>query len=132
MIKKPILCIDFDGVIHSYTTGWAGSDKVNDPPVPGAMEFLQKALALFDLKVYSSRSQSNKGIRAMREYIREHACKELPPGATVMMERWLDNPETWPVEKPSAFLTIDDRALCFTGTWPDPVILLSFKPWNKK
>jgi len=44
------------------------------------------------------------------------------------------NKEAWPTTKPAAFLTIDDRALRFTGMWPefDPKELLNFKPWYKQ
>lgn len=35
------------------------------------------------------------------------------------------------MDKPPAMLTIDDRAICFSGLWPDPQQLLQFKPWNK-
>ena len=38
----------------------------------------------------------------------------------------------FPTKKPAAFLTIDDRAVCFKGEWPDPEKLLEFKPWNKR
>jgi hypothetical protein len=34
-MRKPILCLDFDGVLHSYTSGWKGAAVIPDPPVPG-------------------------------------------------------------------------------------------------
>lgn len=37
----------------------------------------------------------------------------------------------FPTKKPAAFLTIDDRAVCFKGVFPKPESLLDFKPWNK-
>lgn len=38
----------------------------------------------------------------------------------------------FPTKKPAAFLTIDDRAMQFTGVFPDPAHLLKFEPWNKQ
>ena len=40
---RPILCVDFDGVIHSYTSGWEGIDMIPDPPVEGAIKWLWRA-----------------------------------------------------------------------------------------
>ena len=44
----------------------------------------------------------------------------------------LPNRLKFPTEKPPAFLTIDDRAWCFTGQWPEISDLQNFTPWNKK
>ena len=121
-MEKPILCLDFDGVIHSYTSGWKGADVIPDPPVPGAIEFIREALKHFDVQIYSSRSVQPGGIGAMQvwlvDYSRDIAMVEDAIG--------------WPKEKPAAFITIDDRALTFDGTWPEIETLKAFKPWNKK
>jgi hypothetical protein len=117
---KPILCVDFDGVIHSYSSGWTGAHEAKDPPVPGAMEFLAGASNHFDVQVYSSRSCQPGGEGCMYQYILKHGGREL---AQVLK---------FPKEKPAAFLTIDDRALTFFGEWWDPEALLDFKPWNKR
>ena len=120
-MTKPTLCVDFDGVIHSYTSGWQGADVVLDPPVPGALEFLRTASEHFDVCIYSSRSHEPGGSRAMQDWMVHHGFDPDFVHFTLF----------WPRHKPSAFLTIDDRALTFTGTWPDPAQLLEFKPWNK-
>lgn len=131
MGNKPILCMDFDGVIHSYSSGWKGANVIPDPPVPGALQFLAAAMEVFTVAIYSSRSHQEGGTHAMREWL----------------SFWSDDPEygmpsdfdhsawgdlQWPDHKPAALITIDDRALTFDGTFPDPKALLAFKPWNKR
>ena len=38
---KPTVVFDFDGVIHSYTSGWKGTTEIPDPPVPGIREAIE-------------------------------------------------------------------------------------------
>jgi hypothetical protein len=127
-LPKPILCLDFDGVIHSYTSGWQGADVVPDPPVPGAFEFMQTALDEFTVAIYSSRSHAPGGLAAMQAWVAEWAARALPPGASQALTAQL----TWPQEKPKAFVTLDDRAVTFTGEWPSVAALRAFRPWNKR
>lgn len=121
-MNKPILCVDFDGVIHSYTSGWQGEDVISDPPVKGAIQFLLEAMQHFSVVVYSSRSKNINGTAAMHKWLRECAGSDWHALENVQFAH----------EKPPAFLTIDDRAICFDGTWPSMETLKNFKPWNKK
>ena len=50
------ICVDFDGVIHSYTSGWKGIDVIPDPPVEGAIEALHIYCQHFNVNIYSARS----------------------------------------------------------------------------
>lgn len=118
--RKPILCLDFDGVIHSYKSGWCGPDMIPDPPVEGAFYFIEDALKEFHVVIHSSRSRYPEGIEAMKKWFDEWAGTEL----TSKVE--------WATEKPPAFITIDDRAITFEGVWPSIERLKEFKPWNKK
>lgn len=118
--RKPILCLDFDGVCHSYASGWRGADVIPDPPVPGLYDFLSAASKDFEVCVFSSRSHQDGGLLAMQDWLRHHA----PDGFG-----------DWPVfvtEKPPAFLGIDDRVLTFKGIWPTVEEMKNFKTWNAK
>ena len=111
---------DFDGVIHSYTSGWQGEDTILDPPVPGIREALKEIRdAGYEVVVVSTRCATIKGHGAieawlydngLREYI-DKVCKEKPP----------------------AVAYIDDRAICFDGH-PETLLkkIKNFQPWYKK
>jgi hypothetical protein len=118
---KPILCVDFDGVVHSYTSKWTTADEIKDPPVAGAMEWLLEATKFFRVVIYSSRSKDSGGIQAMTDWMRHYGGSEV-----VKVVEFAH-------EKPAAFLTVDDRAICFYGRFDvlSPEELLNFKPWNK-
>ena len=40
-MKKTVV-FDFDGVIHSYTSGWKGATVIPDPPVEGIGDALKE------------------------------------------------------------------------------------------
>lgn len=122
---RPVLSVDFDGVIHSYTSGWRGVSVLPDPPVPGAMAFLREAVKVFDVQVFSCRSRSTIGVGAMQDYVEHWARLELGEDA------WTTN-ISYPTTKPPAHVSLDDRGWQFTGVWPDLQELLAFKPWNKR
>jgi hypothetical protein len=122
MSRKPILCLDFDGVCHHYRNGWKGAETIDDTPVPGLFEFIAAAQKHFRIAIYSSRSGQFGGIAAMKEWFDDHNG--------ILSKSQIDK-ILWPTEKPPAHVSIDDRALTFKGTWPKIEDLVGFKPWNK-
>tara|TARA_Y100000310_G_C20491696_1_gene719566 strand:- start:506 stop:886 length:381 start_codon:yes stop_codon:yes gene_type:complete len=122
--SKPLLCLDFDGVIHSYSSGWRGADVIQDAPVPGAIDFIKEALLHFRVAIFSSRSGQDGGIDAMQDWLHFHSQYDESERDWVSMIEW-------PTVKPPARVTIDDRAIQFTGSWPGMVELKNFRPWNK-
>lgn len=134
-MNNPIICVDFDGVIHSYKSGWKGVDVIPDPPVDGAIDWLLLHLPVPDavgmappyigpeVQIYSSRSKEIKGISAMRQWLMKHGVPQA---------YFSDNVLKFPTQKPAAFLTIDDRAICFEGRFPTSEEMMRFVPWNKR
>lgn len=134
---KPILCVDFDGVVHSYSSGWKGASIIPDPPVPGALAWLWKATEFWDVQIYSSRSKDLGGRIAMARWLQawsEKAFGTDHPMSKMPVVLGDDYPIKFVFEKPAAFLTIDDRAIQFDGDWSklNPGLMRRFKPWNKR
>jgi hypothetical protein len=151
---QSIIALDFDGVLHGYQSGWKGATVIPDPPVAGAIGGLLTLMQDFDICIYSARSSQWGGRRAMRAWLRQHLQEWLDhhyePFPRVIpyfhpgMDPWDEEKRYWaetvlerlhfPIFKPPAHLTIDDRAMCFDGDWHalDVAALAEFKPWNKR
>lgn len=114
---KQTVVFDFDGVIHSYTSGWVREDIILDPPVAGIKEAIDGMRAAgYEVIVVSTRCAHMGGLGAINEWLEK--C-----GITVDDVRR---------EKPPAICYIDDRAICFDGH-PETLLekVKNFKPWNK-
>lgn len=115
---KQTVVFDFDGVVHSYTSGWKGENIIPDSPVTGIKEAIDEIRkAGYEVIIVSTRCAHYEGQVAILEWLRKYqiavddVCKEKPP----------------------AIVYIDDRAICFDG---NPTELLSkikdFEPWTAK
>lgn len=141
---KYTICLDFDGVLHSYRSGYQGKPWIiPDPPVPGALEWLREFYERSELgevnaiaAIYSTRSKSIRGRLAMKRWLYRWLKHEFgyaggPTWDPVCLEipRWVQ----WPWFKPPALVTVDDRAIRFEGNWDDPELqpdrLLKQRPW---
>jgi transcriptional regulator with XRE-family HTH domain len=120
--RKPILLLDFDGVIHSYESGWKGGKEIPGPPVHGAFDAIEEYIKFFDVCIHSSRSSMEGGIRAMKKWFIRHGWPEKDREPADIR---------FPAEKPPAFVGLDDRIITFDGTFPSKKTLMEFKPWHK-
>lgn len=117
MRSKKTVVFDFDGVIHSYTSGWKGVDVIPDPPVSGIREALTEIKEDYKVVIVSSRTSSLEGKNAVEQYMKRYC---LP---------YDDITDT----KPPAIVYIDDRAICFDGK-PENLkaSIDKFKTWMQK
>lgn len=108
---------DFDGVIHSYESGWKGIDIIPDPPVPGIKEAIDGIRKHFKVVVVSTRCYQEGGKEAVEAWLKKEG---------IIVDEVVTH-------KPPAVVYIDDRALTFDGN-PQTLLkkIMSFKPWNKQ
>lgn len=123
MPRKKTVLVDFDGVLHSYTSGWKGPTIIPDPPVEGAIEWLDRLLqdGRFKVCIFSTRNHQEGAIEAMREYLLENG---IPTALVAQLD--------FPLKKIPAVLTIDDRGFHFRGKFPTLDSIAEFSPWHKE
>lgn len=113
---KKILLFDFDGVIHSYISKWQGHNIIPDEPVEGIKETIDKLKEEYQIYIYSSRCEYDSGIQAIEEW-----CDKYNIYYDEVCNR-----------KPPAYLTIDDRAICFNGNCGKLLDdIKDFQVWNR-
>ncbi len=120
-VASKTIVVDFDGVLHSYTSGWKGATVIPDPPVPGALAWLVDAVGRFQIAISSARSREKGGIEAMREWL----AREGLPAEVLDKLRF-------PRAKIPAHVYLDDRGWRFEGAFPSLDELDAFEPWNKR
>ena len=111
---------DFDGVIHSYTSGWKGVDVIPDEPVKGIENALKEIHeAGYEVVIVSTRCANLEGEKAIAKWLYKYH-----------LDKYIDKVC---MKKPPAIVYIDDRAICFDGR-PEKLLskIESFVPWNKK
>ena len=97
MAKTVVL--DFDGVIHSYTSKWQGVDVIPDLPVEGIKEAINDIRKHYKVVVVSTRCFQEGGMEAVKKWLDEHG---------IIVDDVLSH-------KPPAIVYVDDRALTFDG-----------------
>ncbi|WP_152048494.1 hypothetical protein [Aureimonas psammosilenae] len=131
--RKPhrkLVALDFDGVIHSYSSPWTDAATISDPPTPGSMQFLRDFVEdeRFEVVVVSSRLSQSGGTNAVAQWLFDRLAGEFGAEEGDRIHRQID----LSAKRPPAHITIDDRGWQFDGTWPDLDAIDAFKPWNKR
>jgi hypothetical protein len=115
--SRPFIAVDFDGVLHSYTSECKNMAIVIDPPVDGAVDFIKEAVKHFNVVIYSVRCGSKTGIIGMKKWLSKWG---FPINELLFSD-----------VKPVAKLYIDDRGYTFNGKFPNIDFIKNFKTWNE-
>lgn len=120
--ERYTVAVDFDGVIHSYSSPWVSPEVIPDPPVEGAIEWLNGIIDHFDMVIFTTRGRTAEGRGAVRRWLEENGAKGAILASLVTSD------------KQPALIYLDDRAYRFEGpgTFPTKEQIHAARPWNKR
>jgi hypothetical protein len=101
VLARRTVCLDFDGVLHSYRSGWCGSEIIPDPPIHGTRESVARLRQQYRVVVLSARCHTEAGRRAVQAWLKKH---------DIVVDEVCEH-------KPPAHVYVDDRAVRFRGNW---------------
>ena len=104
-LLRRTVCIDFDGCIHSYESGWCGAEVIPDPPIHRVKDAIDRLRENFRIVVHSARSATIEGHDAIIAWLQKHEIE-------------VDEVSRY---KPPASIYIDDRAIHYRGNWDDTI-----------
>jgi hypothetical protein len=111
------IAVDFDGVIHSYTTPWISGAHIPDEPVPGAIDWLRRMSRHFNIVIHTTRASTVEGEHAVYQWLARYGI----------------SPDNVTDQKVPALIYIDDRGYRFEGdNFPTRHAMMMARPWNKK
>ena len=120
MDNRKIIAVDFDGVLHSFASGWTTSTDLPDPPTEGAIAWLSALInSPYKIVIFSSRNEDWRAIQAMQRWLIKYGMNQLNVGKL-----------QFPTKKPACHILIDDRCFCFKGKFPTLDELDKFSPWH--
>ena len=125
--QKQTIWLDFDGVIHSYKSGWQGVTVIPDEPIPYAFAYLKLYLEYFNVAIFSARNHQKGGIEAMKKWFIKHGFQENYIQSDTNKEGIY-----FPLHKPCAILGLDDNVKRFTGLFPSIDEIKNLESWTKK
>jgi len=105
---KPMIVLDFDGVIHRYRQGWQGGE-IYDEPMPGIESVLQEWSERFKLVILTTRDPNVPG--GVWDWLKKYELHRFfGPGDVTN-------------KKPPAMVYVDDRGYRFEGKWTTRVMV---------
>jgi hypothetical protein len=105
-LSRRTVCLDFDGVLHSYRSGWCGADVIPDPPVHGTRDAVARLRETYRVVVHSARCHTLEGRQAIAHWLARHGIE---------VDEICEH-------KPPAVAYVDDRAIPFRGEWEQLLI----------
>ena len=110
------IALDFDGVLHLYTSPWTTASEINDPPVPGALEAVKSWIeAGLEVVITSARANDPEGKTAIEEWLKIYGFPAIPVHP-----------------KLKASIYIDDRGFKFEGKFPSSNDIKNLKKHQNK